>query len=113
MVSIVNFLLCILTITTFTSASRCPEGILRLTFEPNGTVFTCPTSPLKPHKVSQKVNILAVCPIGNETIDQNWIVCEDPYGHCATVSCNTTKALYLQSNCEEHRLVVSAGKEIR
>eukprot|EP00759_Apiculatamorpha_spiralis_P000071 PhF_6_TR10012/c0_g1_i3/m.15295 len=108
MVAIVESLLCVLAILSFTSASRCPEGIVRLSFEPNGIVFSCPP-PFK----HNTINIRAVCTSGNGMIDPIWMVCEDPYGQCVTVSCNSTHALQLRSNIEDHRLVITAGKEIR
>eukprot|EP00759_Apiculatamorpha_spiralis_P048085 PhF_6_TR43418/c0_g1_i1/m.66705 len=110
MLSIVNPVLLILIITTFTSAYRCPEENIPLTFEPNGIVFTCPTAPrFKRHRV----NIRVVCSHGTtEMINQQWVLCEDPYGQCVTVSCNTTKALFLESKRLDHRLVVSSGEEI-
>eukprot|EP00759_Apiculatamorpha_spiralis_P011482 PhF_6_TR18896/c0_g1_i3/m.27537 len=110
MISIVNTVLCILTITT--SAYRCPQETLQLTFDPDGIIFPCATTPSFKHH--HRVNIRAVCWSGtDEMIDQKWVVCEDPYGQCVTMSCNTTKGLYLRSNMnEDHRLVISEGTQI-
>eukprot|EP00759_Apiculatamorpha_spiralis_P011481 PhF_6_TR18896/c0_g1_i2/m.27536 len=112
MVSIVNTVLLILTITTFTSAYRCPQEPLPLTFDPDGIVFTCTTTPSFKHH--HRVNIRAMGSNGtDEMLEKKWVVCEDPYGQCVTMSCNTTKGLYLTSNMnEDHRLVISEGTEI-
>eukprot|EP00759_Apiculatamorpha_spiralis_P011485 PhF_6_TR18896/c0_g4_i2/m.27540 len=111
MLSIVTpVLLCVLLTTTCTSAYRCPEKTLPLTFQPNGIVFTCPTAlSLKRHVVI----IQAVCSSGTDDMIDSWVVCEDSYGQCVTMSCNTTKGLSLNSNKEDHRLVISSGKETR